>query len=415
MDEKDRPQNLRPSNMSTRGRPPRNARNVSGSQGAARDSTLRSEARAPARAYAIRARKEASSPYVITGTLSLYHPNVTALIDSRLTHLYVCENLVSSMKLPIEITKFMIKASNPLGKYVLVDKVCKNCPLMTRGNCFSADLMLLPFDEFDVILGMVWLTLHDAVVNCRRKTIELKCQNNEILWIESDELNLLPIVISFMSAQRYMRKGCDAYLAYVLDTKVSKKKIESVPIVCEYTDVFPEELSGLPLVREVKFAIEVVLGTSRISIAPYRMASTELKDLKIQLQELTNRGATVFSKIDLRFGYYQLRVKDSDVPKTAFRTRYKHYEFLVMPFGLTNAPAIFMDLMNRIFRPYSDRFFVSEHVEHLRIVLQTLKDKQLYAKFSKCEFWLQEVGFLGHIVSTDGIRVDPRKISTVVN
>ncbi|KAG8496459.1 hypothetical protein CXB51_007559 [Gossypium anomalum] len=134
------------------------------------------------------------------------------------------------------------------------------------------------------------------------------------------------------------------------------------------------------------------------------------------------------SKIDLRSGYYQLRVKESDVPKTAFRTRYGHYEFLVMPFGLTNAPAVFMDLMNRIFRPYLDKFVVvfiddiliyskddTEHAEHLRIVLQTLRDKQLYAKFSKSEFWLQEVGFLGHIVSGDGIRVDPSKISAIVD
>ena len=116
------------------------------------------------------------------------------------------------------------------------------------------------------------------------------------------------------------------------------------------------------------------------------------------------------------------------MPKTAFRTRYGHYEFLVMPFGLTNAPAVFMDLMNRIFRPYLDRFVVvfiddiliyskdeTEHAEHLRIVLQTLRDKQLYAKFSKSEFWLREVGFLGHIVSGDGIRVDPSKISAIVD
>ena len=116
------------------------------------------------------------------------------------------------------------------------------------------------------------------------------------------------------------------------------------------------------------------------------------------------------------------------MPKTAFRTRYGHYEFLVMPFGLTNAPAVFMDLMNRIFRPYLDRFVVvfiddiliyskdeTEHAEHLRIVLHTLRDKQLYAKFSKSEFWLQEVGFLGHIVSGDGIRVDPSKISAIVD
>ncbi|KAA3461758.1 DNA/RNA polymerases superfamily protein [Gossypium australe] len=118
----------------------------------------------------------------------------------------------------------------------------------------------------------------------------------------------------------------------------------------------------------------------------------------------------MFSKIDLILGYYQLRVKETDVPKTTFRTRYGHYKFLVMPFGLTNAPAVFMDLMNQIFRLYLDRFVVvfiddiliyscdeTQHAEHLRIVLQTLREKQLYAKFSKCEFWLREVGFLGHI------------------
>ncbi|KAA3469062.1 RNA-directed DNA polymerase-like protein [Gossypium australe] len=139
------------------------------------------------------------------------------------------------------------------------------------------------------------------------------------------------------------------------------------------------------------------------------------------------KGATIFSKIDLRSGYYQLRVKDSYIQKTAFRTRYEHYEFLVMPFGLTNAPAIFMDLMNRIFRPYLDQFVVVfiddiliyswdeiEHAEHLRIVLQTLREKQLYLKFSKSEFWLREVDFLGHIVSASRIRVDPSKIYVIL-
>ena len=131
------------------------------------------------------------------------------------------------------------------------------------------------------------------------------------------------------------------------------------------------------------------------------------------------KGASVFSKIDMRSGYYQLRVKNVDVPKTTFRTRYGHYEFLVMPFGLTNAPATFMDLMNRVFRPYLDQFVMvfigdilvyskdeQEHEQHLKIVLQTLREKKLYADLSKCDFWLKEVSFLGHIVSAEVIRVN---------
>ena len=130
-------------------------------------------------------------------------------------------------------------------------------------------------------------------------------------------------------------------------------------------------------------------------------------------------GAMWFSKIDLRTGYHQLRIKREDIPKTAFRTRYGHYEFTVMPFGLTNAPTAFMDMMNRVFKPYIDKFVVvfiddiliyskdrKEHEEHLRIMLEILKEQQLYAKLKKCNFWMQSVSFLGHVISGDGIRVD---------
>ncbi|KAG8474400.1 hypothetical protein CXB51_033844 [Gossypium anomalum] len=265
-----------------------------------------------------------------------------------------------------------------------------------------------------------------------------------------------------MAAQRYVKKGYDAYLAYVLDTKVSESKIQAVPVVCEFFDVFPKELPGLPPEREVEFSIALIPGTTPISLAPgfirpshspwgapvlfvkkkdgslrlcidyWQLNKVTIKN-KYPLPRIDDlfdqlKGATVFSKIDLRSGYYQLRVKESDVPKIAFRTRYGHYEFLVMPFRFTNAPAVFMDLMNRIFRLYLDKFVVvfindilvysrdeEEHAEHLRTVLQILREKQLYAKFSKCEFWLREVGFLGHIVSAEGIRVDPSKISAIVN
>ena len=280
-----------------------------------------------------------------------------------------------------------------------------------------------------------------------------------------------------------MRKGCETFLAVILDSKRGQVDVEKIPVVRDFPDVFPEELPGIPLEREVDLAIEIVPGTVPMSRAPYRMAPTELKELNSQLQELLDKGFIrpnvspwgapvlfvkkkygtlrmcidywqinkvtmknryplprvedlfdqlkgegVFSKIDLRSGYYHLRVKEVDVPKTAFRTRYGHYEFLVMPFGLTNAPAVFMDLMNRVFRPYVDPFVVvfiddilvyskdaQEHEQHLRIVLEMLREKKLYAKLSKCDFWLKEVSFLGHIVSVEGIRVDPTKIEAVVN
>ncbi|KAA3487643.1 Gag-Pol polyprotein [Gossypium australe] len=178
-------QNPRSDNAPMRGRPSQNVRNVSGSQRSTRDNVARSEARAPTRAYAIRAREVASSPDVKTGTYILYDTSVIALIDPSSTHSYICMNLLSSTAFPVKSTEFVIKVSNPLGKSVLVDKVCKNCPLMFPDICFPAGLMLLQFDEFDIILGMDWLTLHDAIVNCKRKTIDLRCPNDEIVRVES--------------------------------------------------------------------------------------------------------------------------------------------------------------------------------------------------------------------------------------
>ncbi|GJX32587.1 putative reverse transcriptase domain-containing protein [Tanacetum coccineum] len=148
-----------------------------------------------------------------------------------------------------------------------------------------------------------------------------------------------------------------------------------------------------------------------------------IDDLFDQLQ-----GACCFSKIDLRSGYHQLRVQEEDIPKTMFRTRYGHFEFTVMSFRLTNAPAIFMDLMNRVCKPYLDKFVIvfiddiliyskseEEHEVHLKTILDLLEKEKLYAKFSKCEFWLKEVQFLGHVVNRDGIHMDPSKFESVKN
>ncbi|WVZ80143.1 hypothetical protein U9M48_027642 [Paspalum notatum var. saurae] len=262
------------------------------------------------------------------------------------------------------------------------------------------------------------------------------------------------------------------------------QEIKKIPVVCEFPDVFSEELPGLPLDRDVEFKIDLVPGTAPVSRKPYRMAPDELKELKTQLQEQLDKGfirpssspfgypalfvakkdqggkrlcvdyrplnivtvknkyplphidilfdqlagAKVFSKIDLRLGYYQIKIREEDIPKTAFSTRYGLYEYLVMSFGLTNTPAFFMYMMNSVFMNELDKFVVvfiddilvyskseEEHEEHLRTVLTRLREHQLYAKFNKCAFWLREVSFLGHILSEKGVAVDPSKVEDVLN
>ncbi|GJU77598.1 putative reverse transcriptase domain-containing protein [Tanacetum coccineum] len=169
----------------------------------------------------------------------------------------------------------------------------------------------------------------------------------------------------------------------------------------------------LTKVGAVSYKLELPQELSRVH--------NTIDDLFDQLQ-----GSNVYSKIDLRSGYHQLRVREEDIPKTTFRTRYGHYEFQVMPFGLTNAPAVFMDLMNRVCKPYLDKFVIvfiddiliysrnkKEHEEHLKAILELLKKEELYAKFSKCEFWIPKVQILGHVIDSQGIHVDPAKIESI--
>ncbi|GJU85393.1 putative reverse transcriptase domain-containing protein [Tanacetum coccineum] len=286
-------------------------------------------------------------------------------------------------------------------------------------------------------------------------------------------------------AQEYMAKGCQIFLAHISakkeEDKSEGKKLKDVPIIRDFPEVFPEDLPGLPPARLVEFHIDLIPGAAPVARAPYRLAPSEMKELSEQLQELSNKGfirpssspwgapvlfvkkkdrsfrmcidyhelnkltvknryllpriddlfdqlqgSSIYSKIDLRSGYHQLRVREQDIPKTTFRTRYGHYEFQVMPFGLTNSPAVFMDLMNRVCKPYLDKFVIvfiddiliyskdkKEHEEHLKAILELLKKEKLYAKFSKCEFWIPKVQFLGHVIDSRGIHVDPSKIESI--
>jgi hypothetical protein len=260
------------------------------------------------------------------------------------------------------------------------------------------------------------------------------------------------------------------------------KEIQDILVVCEFTDVFPEDLPGLPLGKDVEFVIELKPGTTPISRRSYHMLPNELAELKTQLQDLLEKGfiipssspwgcpaifvkkkdqtlrmcvdyrplnevtiknkyplpridilfdqltgSRVFSKIDLRSGYDQIHIRPEDIPKIACTMQYKLFEYLVMSFGLTNAPAHFTYIMNSIFMPELDKFVVvfiddiliyskneEEHAKHLRIVLTRLREYQLYAKFSKCTFWLEEIQFLGHILSAKGIAVESSKVKDIL-
>ncbi|GKD96443.1 putative nucleotidyltransferase, ribonuclease H, partial [Tanacetum coccineum] len=339
-----------------------------------------------------------------------------------------------------------------------------------------------------VIIGIDWLANHHAVIVCDEKIVRIS-YGDEVLIVQGDrsgkgKKSKLRI-ISCTKTQKYIKKGCPIFLAQVMKKetgdKSDEKRLEDVSTVRDFPEVFPEDFSGLPPTRQVEFQIDLVLGAAPVARAPYRLASSELQELSTQLQELSvkgfirpssspwgapvlfvkkkdgsfrmcidyrelnkltvkNRyplpriddlfdqlqGSSVYSKIDLRSGYHQLRVHDEDIPKTAFRTRYGHYEFQVMPFGLTNAPAVFMDLMNRVCKPYLDKFVIvfiddiliyskseEEHAEHLKLILEFLKKEELYDKFSKCEFWLSKVQILDHVIDSEGIHVDPTKIESI--
>ncbi|GJV42375.1 putative reverse transcriptase domain-containing protein [Tanacetum coccineum] len=318
--------------------------------------------------------------------------------------------------------------------------------------------MPIELGSFDIIIDMDWLSKYHVVIVCDEKLVRVPFRN-EILTFHGDGSNNRHEsrlnIISYTKTQKYLLKGC--------------------PIV------FPEDLPGIPPTRQVEFQIDLIPGVSPVVRAPYRLAPSEMKELSDQLKELSDKGfirpssspwgapvlfvkkkdgsfwmcidyqelnkltvknryllpriddlfdqlqrSSVYSKIDLRSGYHQLRVREEDIPKTAFRTRNGHYEFQVMLFGLTNAPAVFMDLVNRVCKPYLDKFVIvfiddiliyskskQEHEEHLKLILELLKKEQLYAKFSKCEFWIPKVQFLGHMIDSQGIYVDPTKIESI--
>ncbi|GJS39133.1 putative reverse transcriptase domain-containing protein [Tanacetum coccineum] len=246
--------------------------------------------------------------------------------------------------------------------------------------------------------GMDWIVKHNAVIVCGKKVVRIP-YGNKTLTVESDKGMSRLKVISCIKARKYVERGCHLFLAHVTEKKPKEKRLEGVPAIHDFPEVFPDDLPRLLPPRQAEFQINLVPGVAPVARAPYRLAPSEMRELSVQLQELLEKGfirpssspindlfdqlqgSSVYSKIDLRSGYHQLRIKEEDIPITAFRTRYGHFEFQMMSFGLNNAPAVFMDLMNRVCKPYLDKFVYSkdeeEHEKHLKIILELLKKERL--------------------------------------
>ncbi|GKC94690.1 putative reverse transcriptase domain-containing protein [Tanacetum coccineum] len=360
------------------------------------------------------------------------------------------------------------------GRVVSSNTILKGFALSLVNHVFEIDLMPIELGTFGVIISMDWLVKHDAVIVCGEKVVRIP-YGNKMLIVEGDKGVSRLKVISCIKARKYIKRGCHLFLAHDTESESKEKRIEDVPMIRDFPEVFPEELPGLPPPRQVEFRIDLVPGAAHVARTPYRLAQSEMKELSVQLQELLEKefirpssspwgapvlfvkkkdgsfrmcidyrelnkltvknhypllriedlfdqlqGSSVYSKIDLRLGYHQLRIKEEDILITAFRTWYGHFEFQVMPFGLTNVPAVFIDLINRVCKSYLDKFVIvfiddilvyskdeEEHGRHLKIILELLKKERLYAKFLNCDFWLDSVQFLGHVINCSGVHVDP--------
>ncbi|GJT47657.1 putative reverse transcriptase domain-containing protein [Tanacetum coccineum] len=333
------------------------------------------------------------------------------------------------------------------GRVVESNTIFRGCTLNLLYHSFNVDLLHVELGSCDVIVG-------DG---------------------RNDAINSRLSIISCTKTQKYMHRGCHVFFTQVTKRKTKdkskEKRLEDVSIMRDFPKVFPEDLPRLPPAQQVEFQIDLVPGAAPVARAPYRLAPSKMQELSAQLQELADKGfirpssspwgalvlfvkkkdgsfrmcivyrklnklivmnryplpmiddlfdqlqgSSVYSKIDLRSGYHQLRFQEEYIPKTTFRTRYGHYEFQVMPFRLTNTPVVFMDLMNRVCNPYLEKFVIvftddiliyykskEEHEEHLKLILELLEKEKLYAKFSKCDFWLPKEQFLSHVINSEGL------------
>nr|GEU33203.1 hypothetical protein [Tanacetum cinerariifolium] len=353
----------------------------------------RMEGRGGARgqAYALRDGDQNLGPNLVTGTFLLNNHYARVLFDSGSDKCFV--NINFSHLIDIEPVKvnhsYEVKFAD--GRVVSTNTILKGCALNLVDHLFEIDLMPIELGTFDIIIGMDWLILHDAVIVSGKKEVYVPLKKRTLVVKGDDCVSRLKVV-SCMKVKKYVDRGSYLFVAQVVEKEPTKR---------------------------LEFEIELVPGAAPVARAPYRLTPSGMKELAKQLQELLDKG--FIRPSSSTWGAPVLFVKKKDGS-----TRYGHYEFQVMPFGLTNAPTVFMDLMNRVCRPFLNKFVIvfiddiliysknkEEHEEHLRIILELLQKENLYTKFSKCEFWLDSVKFLGHVINSQGVHVDSAKVEAI--
>ncbi|KAK1423394.1 hypothetical protein QVD17_18696 [Tagetes erecta] len=385
------------------------------------------------RAFQITAEEAKIVPDVVAGTFLVNSLPAYVLFDSGASRSFVSLNFACHKSFVRSKLVNALEVEIASDNSFFVSEVCQNCKIIIQEEEYPIDLIPITLREFDVVIGMDWLSLHRASIVCNQKIVQFMSPTGKQICVYGERKNDI-IICTMAKAKKYLKRGYHAFLAYVMDKETKKLELNQVPVVNEFPDVFPDELPGVPPERQVEFKIDLVPGANPVAKSPYRLAPSEMKELMSQLQDLLDKGfirpsvspwgapilfvkkkdgsmrmcidyrelnkltiknryplpriddlfdqlqgASWFSKIDLRSGYHQVKVREEDVPKKAFRTRYGHYEFVVMPFGLTNAPAVFMDLMNRVCKPMLDRFVIvfiddiliysrteEDHAQHLR-------------------------------------------------
>ncbi|GJU91831.1 putative reverse transcriptase domain-containing protein [Tanacetum coccineum] len=345
---------------------------------------------APAKVYAVGHAGTNPDSNVVTGTFLLNNRYASILFDTGADRSFVSTAFSPQIDITPTALDHYYDVELADGRIIGLNTILRGCTLNILNHPFNIDLMPVELGSFDAIIGMDLLVKYQAIIVCAEKIVRIPW-GNKTLIVHGD------------------RSNWETRLE--TEDKSEKKRLKDVPIVRDFLDVFPEDLSGLPPTRQVEFQIDLIPGAAPVARVPYRLAPSEMKELLEQLKELSDKGFIRLSSSPwgAPVFYHQLRVREEDIPKMAFRTRYGHYKFQVMPFGLTNAPAVFMDLMNRVCKPFLDKFVIvfiddiliysknkKEHEEHLKAVLELLKKE----KFP-------------NMIDSQGIHVDPAKIESI--